>query len=61
MIVEKLLKFILYGRLSEDLNAQSLLAQELDLSIDEALKIMFDFKENDKIFGETYWVNYFVV
>ena len=54
MIVEKLLKFILYGRLSEDLNAQSLLAQELDLSIDEALKIMFDFKENNKIFGETY-------
>ena len=56
-----LFKTIIYKQLCEDLNAQILLTEEIDLSIDQALKLMFEFKESGKQDGEIQGVSYFIV
>lgn len=57
----KILKAAIYEHMSEDLSAQIVLSQKLELDIDDALEIMFDFKENGKDHGEIHGVNYFII
>ena len=57
----EMFKFIVYKELSEELNAQILMSKEIDLSIDDALKLMFDFKENGCNHGEIYGVKYMII
>lgn len=57
----ELFKSVLYNKMCEDLNARLLLTRKIDLSVDDALRIMFDFNEFEKSFGEVYGVHYFIV
>ena len=56
-----LFKTIIYKQICEDLNAQILLSEEMDLSIDDALKLMFEFTESGKNHGVIQGVSYFIV
>ena len=56
-----LFKGIVYNRMSDDFNAQLLLADEIDLSIDEAIGLMLEFKKFGKDFGEIRGVSYFIL
>ena len=47
--------------MSDDFNAQLLLADEIDLSIDEAIGLMLEFKKFGKDFGEIRGVSYFIL
>ena len=57
----EMVKGLVYKNLSEDLNAQILLTSEIDLSIDEAIGLLLDFKENGKDNGKIHGVQYFVL
>lgn len=54
-------KSIIFKELSEDLNAQIMLSGEIDLSVDDALEIMFGFKENGFDNGEIHGVKYIII
>lgn len=55
------LKKIIYKRMSEDLNAKVLLSQDVAISVDDALKVMFDFKNTGKDHGEIDGIQYFIL
>jgi tetratricopeptide (TPR) repeat protein len=57
----ELFKGIIYNRMSDDLNAQILLADEIDLSVDDAIKLMLEFKKSGRDFGEVHGVSYFIL
>lgn len=55
------LKGVIYNDMSEDLNAKLLLTQEIDLSVDDAIKLMLEFKNNGKDHGKIHGVHYFIL
>ena len=55
------LKIVIYNRMSDDLNAEIALTQDIDLDVDEALKLMFEFKNTGKDFGKIHGVHYFIL
>lgn len=55
------LKCALYNYMSDDLNAVIALTQDVDLPVGEALKLMFEFKNTGKDYGEIHGVNYFIL
>lgn len=55
------LKIVIYNRMSDDLNAKIALTQDFDLSVDDALKLMFEFKNTGKDFGNIHGVHYFIL
>lgn len=56
-----LLKSLLYNRICEDLSAQILLTRDIEISVDEALEIILEFKEKGKDCGMIYDAQYFVI
>lgn len=56
-----MLKAVVYQHLTEDLSAQLMFSQKIELDIDDALKIMFDFKDNGRDHGEVNGVAYFIL
>ncbi len=56
-----MLKAVVYEHLTEDLSAQLMLSQKMELDIDDALKIMFDFKDTGRDHGEINGVTYFIL
>jgi tetratricopeptide (TPR) repeat protein len=58
---EESLKAIIYNRMSDDLNAKLALTKDIDLPIDEALKLMFEFKNAGKDHGEIRGVHYYIL
>jgi tetratricopeptide (TPR) repeat protein len=55
------LKGVIYNYMSDDLNAKIALTQEIDLPVDDALKLMFEFKNAGKDHGEIRGVPYFIL
>ena len=56
-----MLKAVVYQHLTEDLSAQLMFSQKIELDIDDALKIMFDFKDNGRDHGEVNGVSYYIL
>ncbi len=56
----EMLKAVIYKDLTDELNAELLLTQRIELTLDEALKLMLDFKEHGKDFGKIHGVQYFI-
>jgi hypothetical protein len=57
----ELFKSVIYNKLSEDLSAQILMTQKIEISVDDALKLMLDFKEHGVDSGRINGVQYFIV
>lgn len=56
-----LLKGAIYQSMSEDLNAQIGLSKKLDLSVDEAINLMLEFKKTGKDHGTIHGVEYYIL
>ena len=56
-----MLKAVVYQHLTEDLSAQLMLSQKMEIDIDDALRIMFDFMDNGRDHGEVNGVAYFIL
>ncbi len=56
----EMLKAAIYKDLTDELNAELLLTQKIEITLDEALKLMLDFKEHGKDFGKIHGVQYFI-
>ena len=56
----KLFKAIIYNRICDDLNVRIMLDREIDMSVDEALKVMFDFIDSGCDHGEVQGVSYMI-
>jgi tetratricopeptide (TPR) repeat protein len=58
----EMLKAVIFNSISEDLNAQILLTQDnVEIAVDDALKLMLEFKETGKDFGIIHGVQYFIL
>lgn len=55
------LKGIIYQHMTEDLNAKLLLSEDIDLPIGDALKLMFEFKNDGKDHGKVNGIQYFIL
>lgn len=58
---EELLKGAIYQTLSEDLNAQIGLSEKYDLSVDDAIGLMLEFKKTGKDYGVIHGVEYYIL
>lgn len=58
---EETLKILIYKNLTEDLNAQVALSREFELSVDDAIKLMFDFKNDGIDQGTIHGIQYFIL
>lgn len=59
--IAETLKVLIYEKLSEELNAQLTLSKVYDLKIDDAIKLMFDFKNNGTDHGVIHGIQYFIL
>lgn len=56
-----MVKTVLYQNIADDLNAQLMLSKEMEISVDDAIKLMLDFKETGKDSGKIHGVQYFII
>ena len=57
----ELYKGAIYKHLTDDLNAQLMLDDNIELDVEDAIRIMLEFKENGTDHGQIHGVNYFVL
>lgn len=57
----ELYKGAIYKHLTDDLNAQLMLDENIELDVEDAIRIMLEFKENGTDHGQIHGVNYFVL
>lgn len=59
--IVEIFKMLLYEKLSEELNAQLTLSKVYNLKIDDAIKLMFDFKNDGIDHGTIHGIQYFIL
>ena len=57
----ELLKGVIYQNICEDLNAQIGLSKKYDLSVDDAINLMLEFKKTGKDHGTIHGVEYYIL